>query len=604
MNQFDANIEQLIPADLKQRYTEFKFVGQGGMGRIVGARDTVLDKAVAIKILNTIVPSGTAVARFHQEARAVSKLNHPQIIQVFDFGFAASGEPFLVMEYARGENLDDFIAHTRTLPLRKAIAIATQICAGLEHAHANGVIHRDLKPSNIIIDQDGSIKILDFGLAKLLDQANFDWRLTRPGQAIGSPLYMSPEQLRGEEADERTDIYSLALVIYKMVAGCLPFENQNLMKILTGRLESAPLAIPENVEEPELTKALNEILRIALQPDREQRYAGMVELKAALVKMSDIIEYTSEESGVYAETKFVFRKRYLVCAVAIIAVSIFALITKRIESDAVQKSPLKAPALIERNAGEMPLGFREQREGDTAFWFSDTVTDEGLERLKGTEVTSLSLATNKNVTESGIKTISEIPTIERLILRETRVGNEAVDLINSLDLQWLSLRQGRISKAGILRLRPSQKLEVLDVNYIKDFDDAALAYIVKSFPNLRYLVISNTAVTANGIKRLKPLKLFNLSVGVLKLTDKDMDTIVALNPESLNLESNLISDKGLMKLKGLKKLSWLGIEYCKVSKKALDQLRVRFPGIEVELPFPKEEKIDELKELYRSSDSL
>src|SRR5579883_3193602 len=222
--------EHLIPPELKERYRGFRLIGAGGMGRVFAAMDKLLDKQVAIKVLPTN-DNMKSIMRFQQEAKAASKLNHPGIVQVMDFGYTTNGSPYMVMEYVTGTDLDTIAGRSEKLPPLMVIDLAIAVAAALEHAHSRGVVHRDLKPANLILAEDGAVRILDFGLARL-SQSETDWRLTAPGQCVGSPLYMSPEQIRGEEADASSDVYSLALVIYKLINGWIPGEGDSLMQLV------------------------------------------------------------------------------------------------------------------------------------------------------------------------------------------------------------------------------------------------------------------------------------------------------------------------------------------------------------------------------------
>lgn len=609
------NVEKLIPADLKGRYRDFEFVGQGGMGRIVSAHDTMLDKRVAIKLLPIISFSDTALVRFHQEAKAVSKLNHINIVKVYDFGFTSTEEPYLVMDYIAGAPLDSIIELNKTIPLRNAIQIGIKICDALEHAHFNGVIHRDLKPSNVMIDENNEVKILDFGLAKLMDQADIDRRITRRGQAMGSPLYMSPEQVRGEDADERADVFGLGMLIYKMVAGVVPNENENVINVLRARLEEAPPALPENPDAPVLTDALNEILEKSLAVKPADRFQTMTEFKAALEGLSDVGEKFEEIELKLPEPRVRIEKHEIRAGIVVLIVVVLlcgvGFETWSEYTKFVEKFNREKPKLVPRPTSktkikppdEIPPGFEKIETQNADFWEGKTVRDDELNRLFGTNVKNLSLSWNRKITVEGIKTLAELKQIERLSIGETRLGDECIPYLNQMDLKALDIRGSRITNAGIRQLRPSDTLTYLEVNYLKHFDDETLKEVVKKFPKLRNVKVGNTKVTPNGLKVMKKLPLYQLSVSVLKLTDKDMDVLAYLNPGAIDLEGNPITYKGLQKLKKLKKLDWIGLDYTEITQEQADDLARHFPGMTYSLLKPEKEELDEaMKNLYNEPD--
>ncbi len=585
------------------------------MGRIISATDTVLDKRVAIKILPTMTISDTAVIRFHQEAKAVSKLNHQHIVQVLDFGFASStGEPYLVMEHVAGETLDDLIEKNQKLPLRTAIELAKQMCSGIQHAHSNKIIHRDLKPGNIMIDENKDVKILDFGLAKIVDQENVDWRLTKPGQAMGSPLYMSPEQLRGEEVDGRSDIYSLGLVIFKMVTGGVPFEGENLMKILMGRMEGAPPALPPDEDNPLLREAFNSVLERTLQPNRDDRPATMNELKEELEELSSVVDVKEQpvEAPAWYQSK---RNIAMLVSTAIIAVlGIFGIAAlmhnQRVTSvdarepgdelgvrRAIENVPIKDKKRTLKITNNSPSNYGFVWEHNE--WLAQSgVVDKDLEGL--TNVTALSLLGNKHITVNGIKHLTSLP-LKSLVLRETHLGDEIIPYINEMkQLERLDLRHTSVTDKGIRDLEFSPNIRYLCLSYCTGVTNASIPILVKVFPNLDDLLLSTTGVNAKGLRLLKPLKLQRIVVTGLNLNDDDVDVLVDLGIPDITLESNPITDKAIDKLKKIPNLTHLSVEFCKtISDAKLAELKELNPQMKITYPKkPQVEVMDKAKYLF------
>ncbi|MGZ8867953.1 MAG: protein kinase domain-containing protein, partial [Thermoanaerobaculia bacterium] len=266
-----------MPLNPRQRlgpYAIEEMVGAGGMGEVYRARDTRLDRTVAIKVL----PPGTdasASARFEREARAISQLSHPHICRLFDLGHE-EGIEFLVMEFLQGETLSERIGRG-LLTIRDVLRYGSEIAEALDHAHRRGITHRDLKPGNIMITADGA-KLLDFGLAKLLepsppaDSSQTLQRgdsLTAHGTVVGTTLYMSPEQIEGKPLDHRTDIFSLGIVLYEMVTGTRPFDGTSTAAVTASILKSDPRPFPTTLGVP---PALQHVIATALEKDPERRW--------------------------------------------------------------------------------------------------------------------------------------------------------------------------------------------------------------------------------------------------------------------------------------------------------------------------------------------
>jgi len=241
-------------------------IAAGGMGSVYRARDTVLDRTVALKVLRTGGDDPEFVARFKVEATNAARLSHPNIVQVYDFGYA-DGSPFMAMEYVDGQTLRD-VLHARTV-LRPDIAtrIASQVAAALEAARRHGLVHRDVKPENILITTDGRVKVADFGLSYALSEA----RATQAGTLLGTAHYLSPEQVEGISIDHRSDIYSLGIVLYEMLTGRPPFGGDSPVVIAYKRVaEDVPSALGVNADVP---RELDEVIARATAREPHQRYA-------------------------------------------------------------------------------------------------------------------------------------------------------------------------------------------------------------------------------------------------------------------------------------------------------------------------------------------
>jgi serine/threonine protein kinase len=257
------------------RYEDLKVIGRGGMGMIYKARDPVLDRSVALKVISSFEVTADLRARFFREARACARLReHPNIVTIHDMG-EDEGRLFIVMELLEGEELRQLIARQTPLTLDQKLAIVRQICDGLYHAHQKGVVHRDIKPANIFLLPSGQVKILDFGIAQIVAAATTHGDLTRAGMMMGTPRYMAPEQVRGK-ADHRSDIFSVGAVAYELLSGRPPFTGEHPMEILEQLRTVTPP--PLSMIDPGLPPALSDIVERAIQKEPEARFTDLGEM--------------------------------------------------------------------------------------------------------------------------------------------------------------------------------------------------------------------------------------------------------------------------------------------------------------------------------------
>ncbi|MDZ4834907.1 MAG: serine/threonine-protein kinase [Candidatus Melainabacteria bacterium] len=288
--------DELIGQILNDRYKVVEEVGRGGMSAVYKGIHELMDRTVAIKVLLPQLVSDTiSIKRFQQEAQAASHLQHPNVITVYDYGFVASGQPYLVMDFLEGESLSDIIRHEKQCSTKRMIPIFMQACEALEHAHQKGVIHRDLKSSNImLIDFEGKkdfVKVVDFGIAKLMPSSGKQSQnLTQTGEVFGSPIYMSPEQCMAQSLDARSDIYSMGAMMYESLTGQPPLMGNSIIDTMQMHMSTPPKPFREIRADLEIPEALERVVLKALAKKPEQRYQSMQELRDALEGVSKLLD--------------------------------------------------------------------------------------------------------------------------------------------------------------------------------------------------------------------------------------------------------------------------------------------------------------------------
>jgi serine/threonine-protein kinase len=268
-----------VGTTIGDRYVVDAIVGEGGMGKVYLAHHKIIEKRVAIKVLHAdLARDKEAVGRFVREARAASSIGNPHIVDISDFGETHDGSTYFVMEYLDGVTLASVLEDRGALPPDEICDIALQLCDGLSAAHRQEIVHRDLKPENVTLVSQGTrknfCKILDFGIAKVSTGAS-STKLTMQGAVFGTPHYMSPEQAAGSSVDQRTDVYSLGVMLYEMVSGELPFNADNFMGILTQHMYKQPVPPRALVHAPPCPPGLEAIILKCLLKRPEQRYGDM-----------------------------------------------------------------------------------------------------------------------------------------------------------------------------------------------------------------------------------------------------------------------------------------------------------------------------------------
>jgi tetratricopeptide (TPR) repeat protein/tRNA A-37 threonylcarbamoyl transferase component Bud32 len=323
------------------RYQVIEELGKGGMGRVYKVLDEKIKEKVALKLLKPEVSADEqAIERFSNELRLARKISHRHVCRMFDLG-EDRGTHFITMEYVPGEDLKSILRMMGQMSPGKAVLVARQVCEGLAEAHRLGVVHRDLKPQNIMIDRDGNVRIMDFGIARSLKVKG----MTGAGVVIGTPEYMSPEQIEGQEVDNRSDIYSLGIILYEMVTGRVPFEGETFLSIAVKQKTERPR--PPRELNPQIPEDLVRVILRCLEKDKAARYQSVEEVLAELDKIEKGIPTTEKilpavKPSTSREITVKFRpKRLIIPGAALVALVALAILGFRLLG---RKGLVPAPA--------------------------------------------------------------------------------------------------------------------------------------------------------------------------------------------------------------------------------------------------------------------
>ncbi len=299
--------DPLIGAVLDSRYRVRRVVGEGGMGIVYEAAHELIDRRVALKVLrDDFSRRPDVVERFRREAKSASRIGHPNIVDVLDFGETPTGASYFVMEMLEGEDVADALVRGGSLPPERIVPILVQCCRALAAAHDKGIIHRDLKPENIfLIERDGApdfVKIVDFGVAKMNElelgpRGEGPRKLTRTGMIFGTPEYMSPEQAQGQPPDHRVDVYALGVILFELLTGRVPFEGESFMSVLSKHARNAVPRLRDVSPRLGVSRELEGIVYRALEKAPGARFATMGEMAGALMAVPEMAGVVFRTSG-------------------------------------------------------------------------------------------------------------------------------------------------------------------------------------------------------------------------------------------------------------------------------------------------------------------
>jgi len=489
------------------RYEIIEELGKGGMGSVYRVEDKRTKEEIALKLIKPEIASDKkTIDRFRNELTIARKIRHKNVCGMYDLG-EHEGAHFITMEYVPGEDLKSFIRRSKRLSIPNALSIARQVCEGLEEAHRLGVVHRDLKPSNIMIDKEGSARIMDFGIARSLKAKG----ITGAGLMVGTPEYMSPEQAEAKEVDHRSDIYSLGLILYEMATGQLPFEGDSPLSIAMKQKGE----IPKDPRElnPQIPDGLSFAIMKCLEKDKEKRYQSAGELRSELEGIEKGIPtttravperkpFTSKEITVQISLKKLFIPGLIVVAVVVIGLILWKFLPRE---KAVPSFPADKPSVA--------ILFFKNQTGDDSL-------DHWREALPSWLITDLSQSKYINVLPED----SLFSILRKLNLLEAQ-NYASEDLKNvAMEGRVNHIFQARYSKAGdIFRidysLQKADTLERIASDYVTGKNE-------ESFPSLVDEITKN-------IKANLALSKEQLSTDI----DKDIGAITTSSPEAFKYYS-------------------------------------------------------------------
>ena len=541
------------------RYKPIRELGRGAAGCVYLSRDRLLKNLVAVKTLLQI--SGEQLIAFQNEARSTSNLKAQGIVQIIDFGATASGAPYMVMEYIEGSSLADLIAHEGTLKVRQALTISAKAAQALSHAHDHNVFHRDIKPTNILLSEENKeVKIIDFGIAKIIDTGKF-----KQGDTIvGTPFYLSPDVSRGLEYSARSEIYSLACVLFEMLSGKPPFVGESALETISLH---ATATIPEISG---VSYSINEFIQSGLAKDPKERPPSMKEFarraNELLSQESQILEAVIDQGNELTSPQPPEKPRYptnfnlflRVIGVLTILLAIASISYKTFKHSTTEKK-VKPVELVEQD-----------HETPTVFLMS-AEDGENLDKKSSIEIKRDQI-TCKYISDSQLlEAIDKNPKIKWWRINHSKVTTSGLTHLKNVPLIWLSLLNcNRVDDQVFKELVKNPLLRRVSINRCHNLTPKVLVPLSASNVNELHLSklneISKWLETTARLKSLEGISLSNMSIEDNSLTPLiDLPKLRALNFKKLETKD----DKWLAPLKEMKALNELTISETKIGKEAL-----------------------------------
>lgn len=612
-------IELGLPSD---RYQAIKLVGKGAVSKVYKCQDRLLRRVVAIKFLINTRWSRRDLLQFQTEAKATSKLAHPNIITVHDFGSTTNGQPYMVLEFFTGISLDDLVRTRGPLPEDVAAEIGAQIAEGMNYAHSKGVLHRDIKPANIMLIEttEGVVaKIIDFGIAELnaAEDPAFEG-----SSVVGTPSYMSPDELNGRKSDARSDIYSLGCTLFYAMTGNPPFTGTSSVEVVNKHVHESPPTLRETLDDAEFSDDIESIIAKSLNKNPADRFQSMEKMRSALngVHRGATQHGNVDSSGVgrsnenenfatsdHSDTAGDITPKgarsipLLVLTISALASGALLIVPKLIDTPSTNTLTAAAPepktAAEKRNElrWQSPFGidiqenfpdneilkkYENRRNVEDISIRGANINDDGLKYIMNCGVVGLGLEASK-ITNKGFRKVCTIKTLKRLNLSHSPqlTDYSCLKLCPQLTSAWFLANE--LTDKQLEDFSHLEKLNSTNLSGNPQITGSGFVHL-QNLKDLRDMRLNSLQFTTDGIKSLASLKQVEwLQLRYSNVTDDDLDAIATMkNLRSLSLIRTDITDTGIMKLAKLPQLKQLYVGICKrVTPAGIAQLNQRRPDI-------------------------
>jgi serine/threonine protein kinase len=561
----------------RSKYEFVSVLGSGGMAIIYKARQLTLEKLVAIKMMHAHLMSEKSRARFQLEARTSSMLSHPYIVTLRDYGTTASGQPFMVMDFIEGLTLAQVISREGPLSTRRFLRLFHQVTEALSHAHKRSVLHRDIKPSNIMLVKDDfgeeEIRVMDFGIAKVLNDDPGSELATRTGEMLGSPLYMSPEASRGQPTDRRSDLYSLGCVMYESLTGTPPFSGNSVLDTMLMHLNDRPRPLQEASERLEpVDSQIESIIMRLLEKKPDARYRDMDEVRDELLaielgKQAPLV-VAATKSHAAEDSRTFGRLKLLIIAAGVVATFGLGGFFWWLSGGPEQQSNHLARTEQEQNT----------LSSSTKSQNASPIEDETTQNSHFPESSKAALTNDKQS-----HPISDVMGPLDVLDEDKRPYLKAMNNSNEpkLNLKKVFELYGAFTKSELTLLDPKKlsHLEEVKLNNSEMTDE-----LLEDVSKLRPKVINlsgNDVADLHALEKMTSLEVLYLAN--TSLNDAGMKVISTL-PKiyALDLQKTFIKDGSLNYLERMKNLRWINLSECpNLTRAALMKLRRATPTLQV-----------------------
>ena len=620
----------LTGTTFQKRFFVEEILGAGGAGQVYRCRDLAMQRIVALKILSGQLEEKT-VRRFQTEAIAISRVEHPGLVKVYEFGLSEESSPYLIMEFIEGKSLSDILRQEVTMSPEASVELFLPLFDALQAMHDKGVIHRDLKPANIMVSDSAagrSARIVDFGIAKLLTESNAG--LTQTGEIFGSPLYMSPEQACGIRVDARTDQYSLGCLIFECLTGTPPHVGKtSIDTLLKHQSEKAPTLREASMGTKFYTKLEDAVARLlAKQP--EQRFDSMRQAQLAFQNCLEN-EVVNQPAGQLDRNH---KKSYVLMAISVTLIASLAIVLNGFftakptaaprpshttetgtaenlvtaHSKPSANSHNDAPNISDASGGMLEatglaannsafIEFLRNHSSAIEIHIDPDMPDERLVKqsqptfnkainnsaMKGFDnlyrVQRLSMLNCSSISEKGMLHVMHLPLRDANLTGTPVTDNSVESLLKILSLEKLGLESTKVTSEAFKK--PHEKLSSLTLNSTS-VDDKCLGYL-KRYPKLRSLSLANTKISNEGMKALRDLPLNGLWISGTGINDGAADAIATMKTLTyLSVSETAVTDKFLSKLSNMQNLKQVRIENCAgVTPAGAKRFKEAHPGCEV-----------------------